>query len=298
VPADSATAVAQGTARVVGVGQVKEPKLEVKTSLNPRPPVTPTMLVNVVVQHTYADVALSGVLNPRRRVVSNEKCNVCHGALGTTSGSNTADEAFHSGARNTVEACALCHDQNRVSSTVMTDGRALNENYSFKRMIHGIHGNSKRLYPFTHGNAVVGAFCNPRNPNSKPPLCDASLVLAPDVIDYAAEVAYPAVGLNCNSCHVNNSWMQDPNPVGSVVAKPLVGTTPDPDPRNWLVITPKAASCTACHDSATAINHMVGVGGSAFGNGTQAQSFQTQESCGDCHAVGRPSGVDVVHGQR
>jgi OmcA/MtrC family decaheme c-type cytochrome len=298
VPADSATAVAQGTARVVGVGQVKEPKLEVKTSLNPRPPVTPTTLVNVVVQHSYADVALSGVLNPRRRVVSNEKCNVCHGALGTTSGSNTADEAFHSGARNTVEACALCHDQNRVSSTVMTDGRALNENYSFKRMIHGIHGNSKRLYPFTHGNAVVGAFCNPRNPNSKPPLCDASLVLAPDVIDYAAEVAYPAVGLNCNSCHVNNSWMQDPNPVGSVVAKPLVGTAPDPNPRNWLVITPKAASCTACHDSATAINHMVGVGGSAFGNGTQAQSFQTQESCGDCHAVGRPSGVDVVHGQR
>jgi len=303
VAPDTATSVAQGTARVVGVGQIKEPKLEVKTVQEPRPPVTvppgeEVPLVNVVAQHTYADVLLSGALNPRRQVVSNDKCNVCHGALGTTSGSNTADEAFHSGARNTVEACALCHDQNRVSSTVMTDGRALNENYSFKRMIHGIHGNSKRLYPFTHGNAVVGAFCNPRNPNSKPPLCDASLVLAPDVINYAAEVAYPAVGLNCNSCHVNNSWMQDPNPVGSVVAKPLVGTTADPNPLNWLVITPKAASCTACHDSATAINHMVGVGGSAFGNATQAQAFQTQESCADCHAVGRPSGVDVVHGQR
>jgi hypothetical protein len=45
----------------------------------------------------------------------------------------------------------------------------LNESYQFKRMIHGIHGNSKRLYPFTHGNKVVGAFCNPANPLSKSP---------------------------------------------------------------------------------------------------------------------------------
>jgi hypothetical protein len=54
----------------------------------------------------------------------------------------------------------------------------LNESYQFKRMIHGIHGNSKRLYPFTHGNKVVGAFCNPANPLSKAPICDPNLVLA------------------------------------------------------------------------------------------------------------------------
>ena len=147
LPADSATAVAQGTARVVGVGQIKEAKLQVKVALDPRPPVTPRTLVNVVAQHTYADVVLSGPSNPRRQVVSNEKCNVCHGALGTTTGSNTQAEAFHGGARNTVESCVLCHDQNRYSSTVMTSGRALSENYSFKRMIHGIHGNSKRTAP-------------------------------------------------------------------------------------------------------------------------------------------------------
>ena len=29
----------------------------------------------------------------------------------------------------------------------MTNGLALSENYSFKRMIHGIHGNSKRTLP-------------------------------------------------------------------------------------------------------------------------------------------------------
>jgi hypothetical protein len=33
----------------------------------------------------------------------------------------------------------------------MTNGMALQENYSFKRMIHGIHGNSKRTRR-SHGN--------------------------------------------------------------------------------------------------------------------------------------------------
>ena len=105
-----------------------------------------------------ADVALSGPLTPRRTIVSNDKCNACHGALGTTSGSNTLANAFHGGARDTVEACVVCHDANKASSTVMTNGLALNESYQFKRMIHGIHGNSKRTYPFTHGNPARGEF--------------------------------------------------------------------------------------------------------------------------------------------
>jgi OmcA/MtrC family decaheme c-type cytochrome len=299
LPADTATAIAAGTARVVSAGQIKEALLDVKSEAEPRPEVTPQELINVVAQHSFKDVVISGPLNPRRQIVSNEKCNVCHGALGTTTGSNTVANAFHDGARNTVESCVLCHDPNRVSSsTTMTNGRALGENYSFKRMIHGIHGSSKRTHPFTHGNAVVGAFCNPKNPDSKPPLCDSSLVLATDVINYAAEVAYPRVGLNCNGCHVNDSWKDDPGPVGAVVLKPLVGTAPDPDPRNWLVITPRAATCSSCHDSANSINHMVGVGGSAFGVATQGQSLQTQESCFDCHRPGGPNGVDVVHDQR
>ena len=324
LPADAATAVANGTARVVGVGQIKEPKLQVKTALDPRPEVTPRVLINVVAQHTFADVALSGALNPRREVVSNAKCNVCHGALGTTSGSNTLSEAFHGGARNTVEACVLCHDANRYSSTVMTNGRALSENYSFKRMIHGIHGNSKRVYPFTHGNNVIGAFnksgiltldgliaasssssvsapigtlLQPWSTGVVVPAGTALGASGSDVENYAAEVAYPSVGLDCNGCHVNNSWQRDLGPVGAVVAKPIDQVTLKAglDPLNWLVITPKAASCTSCHDSTTAIDHVVGAGGSSFGQLTQAQSLQTQETCADCHALGRPQGVDVVH---
>jgi OmcA/MtrC family decaheme c-type cytochrome len=118
-----------------------------------------------------------------------------------------------------------------------------------------------------------------------------------DVTNYAAEVAYPAVGLNCNGCHVNDSWKNDLSPIGAVVTKPidqgtLKATT---DPLTWGVITPKAASCTSCHDTQTSISHVVSVGGSAFGNASHAQALQIQETCADCHRPGLPRGVDQVH---
>lgn len=335
VPADTTTSVAAGTARVVTIGQVKEPRLQPKWATDPRPEVTPQVLINTVVQHTFRELALSGPLVPRREIVANEKCNACHGALGTTSGSNTLDNAFHGGARNTVEACVMCHDVNRMSSTVMTNGLALNESYQFKRMIHGIHGNSRRTYPFTHGNPVQGAFTKAGvlstsgsfladqkvtiNTVSTTVIGAGTAVAAgatfqtiADLItqaartagytgaaiapaeNYAAEVAWPGVGINCNACHVNNSYKVDHGPLGAVVAKPA-GVT---DPRQWLVISPKAASCTACHDSPTAIAHVTSFGNASFANRTQLQSTQTQEICADCHSSGGFKGVDIVHGQK
>jgi len=333
--ADTATHVVQGTGRVLTIGQIKEPRLQVKAATDPRPEVAPRELINVVVQNTYADVALTGALTPRRQVVSNEKCNVCHGALGTTSGSNTLINAFHGGARNTVEACALCHDPNRMSSTVMTNGLALNESYHFKRMIHGIHGNSKRTFPFTHGNPVQGAFNDAGalttagtffadqrvtiSGTSTVVITAGTAVAAGNTFEtiaemitnaarargytgaavaaaenYAAEVAYPQVGLNCDSCHVNKSWMIDRGQIGSVVAKPA-GVT---DPMRWLVVSPQAATCTACHDSPKAIGHVTSFGSASFGDRAQSQSLQIQETCRDCHAPGVFMGVDLVHGQK
>ncbi|MFC5499456.1 OmcA/MtrC family decaheme c-type cytochrome [Caenimonas terrae] len=288
VPPDTTTSVAAGTARVVSIGQIKEPLLQVKWATDPRPEVVPRTLVNTVVQHTFKEVALSGPLTPRRTIVATEKCNACHGALGTTSGSNTLAEAFHGGARNIVEACVTCHDANRMSTSIMTNGLALNESYQFKRMIHGIHGNSQRTYPFTHGNLVVGAF------NKDGTSMTGGPPLAPDVENYAAEVSWPGVGINCNVCHVNNSYKVDQGPLGAVISKPA-GVT---DPMQWLVISPKAASCTACHDSPKALAHVTSFGNASFGNRTQAQSLQTQEICADCHSSGGFKGVDIVHGQK
>jgi OmcA/MtrC family decaheme c-type cytochrome len=310
LPADvSGISVAKGTARVVSIGQIKEPKLKVKTNVDPRPvdmtpPIAPatTTDVNVVVQHTFKELALTGTLNPRRAIVSNEKCNVCHGALGTTTGSNTVDSAFHSGARNTVEACVVCHDANRASSTVMTNGLAYNEAYQFKRMIHGIHGNSKRISPFTHGNTKVAAF----NKDGTSVTGGAPLATI-GVENYAAEVAWPGVGINCNACHINNSYKQDLGPLGAVVLKGSavlnatggLTVTADANPNNYLVISPKAASCTACHDSSKAIGHVTSFGGAAFGDKTQTQiAGLPRETCDDCHAMGGFKAVDTVHGQK
>lgn len=296
VPADGATALAFGTARVVSIGQIKEPKLQAKWPSDPRPEVVPTVLVNTGVQHTYLELALSGSLQARRSIVATEKCNVCHSTLGTASGSNTLANAFHSGARNMVEACVVCHDANRVSTTVMTNGLALNESYQFKRMIHGIHGNSKRTYPFTNGNTVVGAFCNPANTSDiAKAACNGTLVFATGVENFAAEVAWPGVGINCNACHVNNSYKTDMSPLGAVVKKDT-GVT---DPNLWKVISPKAASCTACHDSAKAVDHVSSFGGAYFGDKTQAQiAGLPRETCDDCHASGGSKSVDIVHGQK
>lgn len=346
IPADTATAVAAGTARVLSIGQVKEPMLAVK-SLDPRPAVVPTTLLNVVVQNTYKDFAISGALVPRREVVSNAKCNDCHGALGTTSGSNTLVNAFHSGARNTIESCALCHDANRASSgNMMTNGLPLYESYQFKRMIHGIHGNSKRVSPYTHGNKVVGTFGKDgvlttsgsffadqfltintvstkviaagtavASGSSFQSIADlttaagASLGYTGSAVsaaeNYAAEVAYPSVGLNCNACHVNNSYKVDLASVGTVVMKPTTsaaGVSPvvlESDPNKWKVISPKASTCTACHDTSASIAHVTAFGGSAFGEKTQAQiAALPRETCNDCHASGGFKGVDIVHGQQ
>ena len=311
LPDDTATAVATGTARVVSIGQVKEAKLAATSGVNPRPEVSPGVQVNTLVQHTSSELALSGTLQPRRTIVSNDKCNACHSNLGAASGSNTLANAFHGGGRDTVEACILCHDANRVSSTVMTNGMALNESYQFKRMIHGIHGNSKRTYPFTIGNLTQGIFDKLTGAPVAPwtiPMKDSygraigtsgpgqsGVIGLSSVENFAAEVAWPGVGINCNACHVNDSYKIDQSPLGAVVKKDT-GVT---DPNLWKVISPKAASCTACHDSAKAVDHVSSFGGSYFGNQTQAQiAGSPRETCNDCHASGGAKSVDLVHGQK
>ncbi len=301
VPDDTAIAVVKGSARVVSIGQIKEHKLVAAAAADPRPEVVPTVLVNTIVQHTYKELALTGALQPRRAIVGTEKCNVCHGALGATSGSNTLANAFHSGGRDIVEACVICHDANRASSgNIMTNGLNLYESYQFKRMIHGIHGNSKRSSPFTHGNKVVGVF------NKDGTSATGGAPLASNVENFAAEVSWPGVGINCNACHVNNSYKSDMGPLGTVVQKPVnvatgVATT---DPNAWLVISPKAASCTACHDGKTTsgqtvIDHVTQFGGATFGDKSQADvALLPPETCDDCHTNGGVKNVDIVHGQK
>ncbi|MDH4325165.1 MAG: OmcA/MtrC family decaheme c-type cytochrome, partial [Betaproteobacteria bacterium] len=304
VPADTATHVARGTARVVSYGQIKEAKLDPVTRL----PDTPTTLVNVAAQNTFKDVVLTGSSNPRRAVVSTEKCNACHGLLGTASGSNTLENAFHSGARNIVEACVVCHDPNRISSTVMADGSGARESYQMKRMIHGIHGGTERTYPYTHGNVRVDSYdkacvstVTPADPgavctdSSGRPITDP----ASGVENFTAEVAYPGLIRDCNACHVNDSWKEDRGVLGAGIGNGVDGVRGTLDD---LVISPKAATCTACHDATGLKTHVVNMGGATFGTLTQGDVLNGTvfEVCQGCHEarVGALRPVDLVHGLR
>jgi OmcA/MtrC family decaheme c-type cytochrome len=309
IPADIAGITqAQGTGRVFSYGQIVEQQLDVVT----RTAISPAVNINVSALNTHKDFAISGSLNPRRDVVANEKCNACHGLLGTASGSNELNNAFHSGARNTIESCAAgCHDPLRAGQyTVMNNdfkfpasvlgGAAtannMNESHHLKRMIHGIHGGAKKQYPFLHGSRLSAA--GPEN--------------------ITAEVAYPGVLSDCNTCHVNNSYQTDRGVVGSallswsstatgdrgnenVALRPLLLTkvngTDYVDALKNPVISPKAASCTACHDTIGVINHVTTVGGGTFGGKTQGQFLNNEvfEACEGCHAPGGFVGVDTVH---
>jgi len=343
LPDDTPTAAAAGTARVVSIGQVKEAKIDVKDPSKQALDLLLPGLVNVAVQHASQEFAISGPLNPRRKIVATEKCNVCHGTLGTTSGSNTLANAFHGGGRTTVESCVVCHDPNRMSATVMTNGLAMQESYQFKRFIHGIHGNGKRVFPFTSGNRVSGQFNDlgvlltdgvflsnysvtiggtPKvvipagttvaageslttitgliNTTATAAGYAGAPIAAP--INFAEHAPWPGMGTvpngglnarNCNACHVDESYKSDRGVVGSVVSRP----TGELDPKKWGVISPKAATCTSCHDSSKAIGHVTAWGFGSYGNETQAQgAWGSKEICIDCHAPGGFKAVDVVHG--
>ena len=81
----------------------------------------------------------------RRTIVSRQKCNDCHAALGVFTGS-----AYHAGERNNAESCHFCHNPNQTSS-----GWSANAS----TFIHGIHGGSKRTEPFTwHASSATDSF--------------------------------------------------------------------------------------------------------------------------------------------
>ena len=303
---DTSAEQSHGTARVVSIGQVKEPLvLNVVTGET-----DPATLVNVPVLNTYADFTIDGTLLPRRQVVSNEKCNACHGFLGTASGSNTLANAFHSGARNTVEACPICHNANRASTTLMTDpngdvlpvfadtspftGRTFSQTFQFKNMIHGIHGGSRRSSPYTHGN---------------PP---------GTVEDYSVEVTYPGILADCTTCHEGDSYRTDGSILGSSVLSTsstvFDSTTGAGNPNADLlslvqnadllvdplllpVWSPKAATCAGCHDTAANRDHMRDIGGAAFDMNQMDLVIDGRvfERCDECHGVSGAVDIKSVH---
>ena len=248
----------------------------------------------------------------RRSIVSNAKCNNCHGQLGV-------EPSFHSGARNNGEGCAICHDANNATGhTGAANSFGGGWNVGIKNLAHSIHGSAKRAQAYTYEATAA-------NP------------------DGFKKVTYPGVLKDCEQCHVAGSydfsaaankaalpnllWTTDAkadmtnnattNPTGivSIGLSPWV-TTLGKGQTNYsgiasvlaggdapvgnLVTSPIASACFGCHDSAKAVTHMQGNGGSIYalfssvsslGVGVarpavgtaSAMTFTKPEFCMDCH---------------
>jgi len=204
---------------------------------------------------------------PRRTVVALESCLTCHDTL-SLHGSNRT---------NNVQVCVVCHNprntdrETRAIAVVPpTDGKD-EESIDMKTMVHGIHASAMRENPLE----IVGFGGFTTN------------------IYDEEEVQYPGVLSNCTACHADDSYMVP-------LASSVLGTTFDTgtdyeSPADDRVITPTAATCSACHDSAVAKSHMTSSGGSFDTTQADIDSGAVIEQCGVCHGDGGIADVRVEH---
>ncbi|MDX1982601.1 MAG: OmcA/MtrC family decaheme c-type cytochrome [Bryobacteraceae bacterium] len=110
-----------------------------------------------------------GAVQPRRQVVSVDKCNACHSSL-----------SLHGGNRNRIEQCVLCHNPNKTDAARRPADRMPAESVNFASMIHRIHTGNQQTRPYS-----IFGFGNTEH-------------------DYS-HAGYPGIGSECSMCHVNNS---------------------------------------------------------------------------------------------
>ncbi len=235
----------------------------------------------------FKDFAITGPAVPRRSVVDMAKCNVCHDVLSLHDNDRTGEPG----------ACAVCHNPNATdasrrpsSAGVLTGGvdGKLEEALDFKTMIHGIHAGQASKGGFREkGIAVYGSG---------------------GVNDFST-VVFPGKLSNCTACHIGTSYQltgiwAPPTANGilgtTTTTDPATNTTTGPaasDAADNLRISPTAAVCSSCHDSALAKAHMQDSFNGGNFSATQATINATvTENCTFCHGDGKVLNVKAVHG--
>jgi OmcA/MtrC family decaheme c-type cytochrome len=173
----------------------------------------------------YATVTDSE-LEPRREVVSMEKCNVCHDSL-----------ALHGGQRFNVKECLMCHRPNRDDSNRRPEEELPPESVDMRWLIHRLHTGHELSDDFT----VYGFGNRPHNYN---------------------HLHYPSDLRVCETCHIGDSY-NVPLPSGAMdVTTPrnfYSPTTPgataclachdsiDAAAHAYVNTAPFGESCAACH---------------------------------------------------
>lgn len=243
--------------------------------------------VRVPVKNVFKNFVISGTLADRRQVVDIAKCDRCHDQL-SLHGNNRTDEP---------QVCAMCHNPNATDKARRTgvgvDGKT-EESIDFKRMIHAIHAGQRddpsttsvvEGYGFRQKGIVVYGFGGSVNNFSG--------------------VRFPGILSDCSACHISGSyeltgrWVE-PSQGGGILGSTVNTSALLSDASDDLKISPTAAVCSSCHDSASAQEHMV-TQGNAIGVGskppdTQANLSLNYELCSICHGPGRVADVKVVHG--
>jgi OmcA/MtrC family decaheme c-type cytochrome len=229
--------------------------------------------LRVPVPNVVKYYAMSGNAAERRQVVSADKCNNCHGRyIGYASlTSFNPGLGAHGANRNDPQVCVICHNGN---NPLVASGGVVTESADFKQMIHKMHEEQADNYPVWPNGVVTTAQNSTIRSGMK----------------------------YCNLCHVDNSFVVGSSVLGTAVTYDGDTTTSpaviDPNALDNFVISPKASACYSCHASDEAKNHMIQLGGAAFGTVTQGDVMsgtKVFETCDACHQSGAMEPVDAVH---
>ena len=211
----------------------------------------------------------------RRSVVDIvNQCDDCHDQL-TLHGESRTDEP---------QLCVICHNPRNtdisrrpkngdgtVNIAATVDGLK-EQTIDMKRMIHAIHGASKRENPY-----VVYGFGSSVN-------------------DFSG-LRFPGILNNCRACHkadtftlpLASSVLATTVDTGNILVNPSYIT----DQTDDLVISPVSTVCSTCHDSSVAQTHMQQNGGQFSILVTNVNN--SAETCEVCHGPGRIADVVEVH---
>jgi len=234
-----------------------------------------TFTDRLVVKSVFKDFAITGTAVARRSVVDIAKCNVCHDVL-SLHGNNRTDEPG---------VCVVCHnpnatDKGRRITGPFVDGK-LEEAIDFRTMIHGIHAGQASNGGFREKGLVVYGFGGSVN--------DFSTVVFPGKLN------------NCTACHIGTSYQLTgiwaPPTANGILGTTISTEASASDAADNLRISPTAAVCSSCHDSAVAKAHMQDLFNGGNFSATQATINATvTENCTFCHGDGKVLNVKAVHG--
>jgi len=229
----------------------------------------------------------------RRLIVSNAKCDSCHVTLGVK-------PTFHAGQRNDAPTCSFCHNVNRVNS-----GWGVN----IKEAVHAIHSAAKRVNKFSWEATAGDKMWDITYPGVLKN-CEQCHIAGMYDFSNSAYTAnsgalmnnllYTTVATGLTSTFATNivTIVTGDETVLSTdaVISPFISSTTDygsgfsnsgstgvitPAAATTLVCSPISSACFACHDSTSAKNHMVEMGGSIYE--ARSTALAKAETCITCH---------------